>query len=254
MTSQMDQDPTTHFGFTEVPRQEKSARVAGVFHSVASRYDLMNDLMSFGLHRLWKQFTLLQTGVRRGQAVLDVASGTGDLVVGLSKQTGPTGQVVMTDINDSMLMRGRDRMLNEGRLAGIQYVQADAESLPFRDEIFDCVSIAFGLRNVTDKSRALASMYRVLKPGGRLLVLEFSTPVLPLLQGLYDRYSFSLIPRLGEWICGDGASYQYLVESIRRHPDQATLAEMMQTVGFEAVRWHNLSGGIVALHKGFRLA
>lgn len=247
-----DKQNTTDFGFTDVPVNEKSQRVASVFHAVANRYDLMNDFMSFGLHRLWKRFTLLQSGVRAGQRVLDVASGTGDLVFGFAKQVGESGQVVMTDINESMLFRGRERLLNQGIFSKVSYAQADAENLPFKSESFDCVSIAFGLRNVTDKSRALASMYRVLKPGGRLLVLEFSKPVLPFLQQLYDRYSFNIIPRLGEWICQDGASYQYLVESIRRHPDQAGLAELMKVAGFEDVKWHNLAGGIVALHKGFR--
>lgn len=252
MTGKNNQKINTDFGFSDIPAHEKSGRVAGVFHAVAGRYDLMNDLMSFGLHRLWKKFTLLQSAVRPGHRVLDVASGTGDLVPGFQRLVGATGQVVMTDINESMLFRGRDRMINRGLISNISWVQADAENLPFADESFDCVSIAFGLRNVTDKSRALAAMHRVLKPGGRLLVLEFSSPVLPFLKTLYDRYSFQVIPRLGEWICGDGPSYQYLVESIRRHPDQPTLAGMMRDVGFENVDWNNLTGGIVALHRGFR--
>lgn len=252
MSGQTDKKQTTDFGFDEIPASLKADRVAGVFHAVADRYDLMNDLMSFGLHRLWKQFTLSQSGVRKGHWVLDVASGTGDLATGFLRRTGEKGRVVMTDINESMLMRGRDRMLNAGHLAGVSWVQADAENLPFVSERFDCVSIAFGLRNVTDKAKALASFYRVLKPGGRLLVLEFSKPVLPMLQWLYDRYSFGVIPRLGEWITGDRPSYQYLVESIRRHPPQADLAEMMRNAGFQDVTWHNLTGGIVALHKGFR--
>ncbi len=244
--------PNTHFGFSEVPVLEKARRVAEVFHAVAGKYDLMNDLMSFGMHRLWKRFTLSQSGVRAGQRVLDVAGGTGDLAAGFLSRVGATGEVYLSDINEKMLQRGRERMLNAGHAGNIFYVQADAENLPFKDQYFDCVSIGFGLRNVTDKQKALREMYRVLTPGGRLLVLEFSKPVLPWLAKWYDAYSFNVIPRLGEWVCGDAASYQYLVESIRMHPDQHTLKNMMEKAGFASVDWYNLTGGIVALHKGFR--
>jgi len=244
----------THFGFSEIPFSEKAERVASIFRNVASKYDLMNDLMSFGLHRAWKHFTLSQSGVREGHRVLDVAGGTGDLSLGFLKRVGDTGQVVLSDINEKMLQRGRERLLNKGFLTNVRFVQADAEALPFHDAEFDCVSIAFGLRNVTHKEKALQSIYRVLKPGGKFLLLEFSKPVLSFLEKLYDKYSFSVIPRLGEWICKDRASYQYLVESIRMHPDQSTLKNMMEQAGFENVSWHNLSGGIVALHTGFRYA
>ena len=245
-------DNTTHFGFKTVPLQEKANRVADVFHSVASQYDVMNDLMSFGLHRLWKRFTLGQSNVRSGQRVLDLAGGTGDLAKAFTKKVGAEGFVVLADINAEMLKCGRERLRDAGIVSNITYVQADAENLPFPDNHFDCITIAFGLRNVTCKEEALRSMYRVLKPGGRLLVLEFSKPVLPLLNTLYDKYSFHVIPKLGEWVCGDGESYQYLVESIRMHPDQATLKGMMETAGFFDVNYFNLTGGIVALHKGFK--
>lgn len=248
MTEQHD----THFGFQQIPRTEKTKRVADVFHSVAEKYDLMNDLMSFGLHRCWKKFTLSQSNLRPGQKALDVAGGTGDLTLGFLKQVGPSGHVILSDINEKMLQQGRARLINKGFLSNVEFVQADAESLPFPDESFHCVSIAFGLRNVTNKEQALRSMYRVLKPGGKLLVLEFSQPVLPLLEKIYHHYSFKIIPKLGEWIAKDHDSYQYLVESIRMHPDQSTLANMIKEAGFEDVRWHNLSGGIVALHTGFR--
>lgn len=252
MTDPKPDKSTTHFGFTEVPIHEKAARVADVFHSVAHKYDLMNDVMSFGLHRLWKQFTLNQSGVRTGQQVLDIAGGTGDLAKAFAKKVGPKGQVILSDINEKMLQQGRNRLLDEGIVGNVDYVQANAEELPFKDDYFDCISIAFGLRNVTDKAAALKSMYRVLKPGGKLLVLEFSKPVLPLLNTLYDQYSFKIIPKLGAWITGDAPSYQYLVESIRMHPDQEQLKKMMQECGFDDVKYHNLTGGIVALHKGFK--
>lgn len=245
-------DDKTHFGFTEIPVQEKSRRVADVFHSVANKYDLMNDVMSLGMHRLWKRFTISQTQARPGQVILDVAGGTGDLTRELAKKVGKSGLVVLSDINEKMLQRGRERLINEGIVGNVEYIQADAESLPFADNFFDCITIAFGLRNVTDKSAALRSMYRILKPGGKLLVLEFSKPVLPLLSTIYDKYSFHLIPKLGAWISGDEASYQYLVESIRMHPDQEALKKLMVESGFEDVTYHNLSGGIVALHKGFK--
>lgn len=243
---------TTHFGFTEVPIQEKAKRVADVFHHVASQYDLMNDLMSFGLHRLWKRFTIAESHVRPGQHILDVAGGTGDLTREFSKLTGKHGFVILADINEKMLQQGRDRLIDLGMIGNIGYVQADAEALPFPDNHFDCVSIAFGLRNVTDKMKALSSIYRVLKPGGKILILEFSKPILPLLNSLYDMYSFKVIPKLGRWVTKDALSYQYLVESIRMHPDQATLKKMMLECEFEDVSFHNLTGGIVALHKGFK--
>jgi len=248
----MTKKQTTHFGFNEVPIQEKVERVGQVFSSVANKYDLMNDLMSFGLHRLWKRFTISQSGVRAGQRVLDVAGGSGDLTRAFAKKVGPSGLVILTDINDNMLSQGRERLLNAGHVNNVEYVLADAENLPFPDNYFDCLSIAFGLRNVTDKAAALDSMYRVLKPGGKVLVLEFSKPAIAGLGKIYDLYSFNVIPKLGEWICNDKASYQYLVESIRMHPDQEQLKALMQESGFEDVEYHNLTGGIVALHKGFK--
>lgn len=242
----------THFGFAKVPVQEKADRVRDVFHSVASKYDVMNDLMSFGLHRRWKRFTVGESGVRKGQCILDIAGGTGDLAYEFSKLTGNTGFVVLADINEKMLQKGRERLVDRGRVAHVGYVQADAEALPFPDNYFDCVSIAFGLRNVTDKMNAMRSMYRVLKPGGKCLILEFSKPVLPLLNSLYDTYSFNIIPKLGKWICNDAESYHYLVESIRMHPDQEALKNMLLECEFEDVTFHNLTGGIVALHKGYK--
>lgn len=252
MNNSSPENKTTHFGFTEVPLHEKSQRVEAVFHSVANKYDLMNDLMSIGMHRLWKRFTIGQANVRPGNVVLDIAGGTGDLARTFTKQVGKHGLVVLADINDKMLIQGRERLLNDGIVSHVSYVQADAEALPFPDNHFDCITIAFGLRNVTDKDAALRSMYRVLKPGGKALILEFSKPVIPLLTTIYDKYSFHIIPKLGEWICGDAASYQYLVESIRMHPDQNTLQSMMDKAGFEDTLYHNLTGGIVALHKGFK--
>jgi demethylmenaquinone methyltransferase/2-methoxy-6-polyprenyl-1,4-benzoquinol methylase len=245
-------DRTTHFGYREVPEAEKPRLVGDVFHSVASKYDLMNDLMSFGVHRLWKQFAVAQSGVRRGQRVLDVAGGSGDLAARFARIVGSGGQVVLSDINDSMLEVGRARLADRGIAGNVEFVQADAENLPFPDNHFDCISIAFGLRNVTHIDRALASMYRVLKPAGRMLVLEFSRPVLPGLNRLYDAYSFNVLPRLGQLVANDAASYRYLAESIRKHPDQETLKQMMGTAGFERVHYFNLTGGIVALHKGYK--
>ncbi len=244
---------TTHFGFKQVPEEEKVERVADVFHSVATRYDLMNDVMSFGIHRMWKHFALRQTALRAGQSALDLAGGTGDLAIKLSKQVGSEGSVVLADINGAMLNQGRSRLLDHGIAGNVEYVQADAERLPFKDNQFHCVTMAFGLRNVTNKNKALAECFRVLKPAGRLLVLEFSKPVLKPLAKFYDLYSFKLIPKLGQWITGDQNSYQYLVESIRMHPDQETLMSMMQAEGFGCTQYHNLSGGIVALHKGFKV-
>lgn len=243
---------TTHFGFTEVPTHEKSKRVADVFHSVAQKYDLMNDIMSLGLHRLWKHFTIHQSHIRSGQNVLDIAGGTGDLTKEFALKVGPKGLIVLADINEKMLAQGRNRLIDQGIVGNIVYVQADAENLPFPTNYFDCISIAFGLRNVTDKIAALNSMYRVLKPGGKLLVLEFSKPILPILNSIYDTYSFKIIPKIGAWITGDEHSYQYLVESIRMHPDQENLKTMMQECGFEDIEYHNLTGGIVALHKGHK--
>jgi len=241
---------TVDFGYEKVAPEQKAARVRGVFDSVAGKYDLMNDLMSGGLHRLWKRFALGQTGLRPGQRALDVASGTGDLGTGLARQVGRDGLAVLTDINVEMLSRGRDRLIDRGIAGQVEFVIANAECLPFADRSFDCVTIGFGLRNVTDKPAALASMRRVLKPGGRLLVLEFSKPTLALLKPAYDAYSFGVLPRLGSIIAGDAASYRYLAESIRMHPDQATLAAMMREARFDEARWNNLAGGIVALHVG----
>lgn len=243
---------TTHFGFEEVAWTEKAKRVRGVFDSVAPKYDLMNDLMSAGLHRLWKQFTLSQTQLRPGQCALDVAGGTGDIARGLLQQVGERGLVVLSDINGAMLAQGRDRSIDLGVLRGIDYVQANAECLPFADDSFDCITIAFGLRNVTDKPAALASMRRVLRPGGQLLVLEFSQPTVPALKPVYDAYSFKVLPALGRLVAGDAESYRYLAESIRKHPDQETLLALLRDAGLEDCRYHNLSGGIVALHRGFK--
>ena len=246
-------DPqTTDFGFAVVRKEEKAQRVRAVFDSVAGRYDVMNDLMSWGSHRLWKRFALSLTGLRVGGRALDVAGGTGDLAVGLAKQVGRSGLVMLTDINAAMLEAGRDRLINAGLVGNVLCAQADAERLPFADESFDCVTIAFGLRNVTDKPRALASMRRVLKGGGQLLVLEFSKPASTALESAYDAYSFRLLPLLGRVVAGDEDSYRYLAESIRRHPDQEALLAMMRAAGLEDCRYHNLMGGIVAVHRGYR--
>ena len=246
-------EKTTHFGYQTVPESEKVHKVAGVFDSVASRYDLMNDLMSMGIHRLWKRYAIELAGVRVGQQVLDLAGGTGDLAARFSRLVGKDGSVILGDINDNMLKVGRDRLLDKGLVGNLHYVQANAEVLPFPDNHFNCITIAFGLRNVTNKERALADMHRILKPGGRLLVLEFSTPILPGLKPLYDLYSFSVLPAVGKLVTKDADSYRYLAESIRMHPDQQTLKAMMETVGFERCDYHNLSGGIVALHRGYKL-
>jgi demethylmenaquinone methyltransferase/2-methoxy-6-polyprenyl-1,4-benzoquinol methylase len=244
---------TTDFGFKRISVGDKTRRVAQVFSSVARRYDLMNDLMSFGLHRLWKRFAVAMAGIRPGDRVLDLAGGTGDLAALMVERVGAHGCVVLADINPDMLQRGRDRLLNRGTVSGLAYVQANAETLPFEDNAFDVLTLAFGLRNVTDKDRALAAMYRVLRPGGAAVILEFSHVVLPLLRSLYDRYSFSVLPQLGALVAGDGDSYRYLVESIRTFPRQAELAQMMVAAGFGEVRWNNLSAGIVALHRGYKL-
>jgi demethylmenaquinone methyltransferase/2-methoxy-6-polyprenyl-1,4-benzoquinol methylase len=239
----------TQFGFQQIDESEKARRVAGVFSSVASRYDVMNDLMSGGLHRLWKAFTVAQSGVRPGQRVLDVAGGSGDLARAFAKRTGPTGEVWLTDINREMLEAGRDRSLDGGRL--LPTVQCDGERLPFRSNYFDCVSVGFGLRNMTRKENALAEMQRVLKPGGRLLVLEFSKVRAPLARA-YDWYSFNVLPWLGQKVAGDADSYRYLAESIRVHPDQQTLAGMLEQAGLEQVEYFNLAAGVVALHRGYK--
>lgn len=245
-------DDNTHFGFQSVPASEKARRVRGVFDSVASRYDLMNDLMSGGLHRLWKRHTIREAAVRRGQRVLDLAGGTGDLAKAFAAQVGDSGEVVLADINASMLNEARRRLVDAGVAGNLTIAQVDAENLPFSDNSFDLVTIAFGLRNVTDKDAALASMLRVLKPGGKLLILEFSKPH-EALQPAYDTYSFKVLPLLGKLVANDDASYQYLAESIRMHPDQETLLTMMNAAGFERSRYQNLTGGIVALHSGFKL-
>lgn len=245
-------DPAkTDFGFEEVPVAEKAQRVGRVFDSVASKYDLMNDLMSLGIHRLWKMLVLENSGVRLGSRVLDIAGGTGDLSIGLAKRVGAEGQVVLSDINGSMLRIGRDRVLDKG-MSNIVTAQADAECLPFADNSFDFVSIAFGLRNVTRKEEAMKSVLRVLKPGGRFVVLEFSHPISPALSKVYDLYSFNVLPNLGKLITGDADSYRYLAESIRKHPAQEPLAQMMRDAGFERVDYTNLSAGIVAIHSGHK--
>jgi len=241
---------TTHFGFETVDEKDKAKRVAGVFTSVASKYDIMNDLMSVGLHRIWKRFAVGVSGVRTGQRVLDVAGGSADLSRLFLKAVGSSGQVVLTDINNAMLRVGRDRLLDEGIATPV--AQCDAEFLPFPDNYFDCVSIAFGLRNVTHKDAALREMKRVLKPGGRVIVLEFSKVVKPL-EKVYDLYSFKLLPKMGQLIAGDAESYQYLAESIRMHPGQEELKQMMIEAGLERVEYFNLTGGVVAVHKGYKL-
>jgi demethylmenaquinone methyltransferase/2-methoxy-6-polyprenyl-1,4-benzoquinol methylase len=243
---------TTDFGYETVPRQEKAQRVKDVFDSVASRYDVMNDLMSGGLHRLWKRFTISQAAIRRGQSVLDLAGGTGDLAKAFAGQVGSSGHVVLADINASMLQEGRRRLVDAGVAGNLSIAQVDAENLPFADASFNCITIAFGLRNVTDKAAALASMLRVLKPGGKAMILEFSEPSAAL-KPLYDLYSFKVLPMIGKLVANDESSYQYLAESIRMHPNQDTLRDMMADAGFERCRYHNLAGGIVALHIGYRI-
>ncbi|MDQ2696010.1 MAG: bifunctional demethylmenaquinone methyltransferase/2-methoxy-6-polyprenyl-1,4-benzoquinol methylase UbiE [Pseudomonadota bacterium] len=247
----MDND-TTHFGYRQVAASEKAGKVAEVFTSVADRYDLMNDLLSFGVHRLWKRFALDLARVRPGERVLDLAGGTGDLAARLADQVGETGQVVLADINAAMLAHGRRRLVDAGIAGNVAYVQADAEALPFPDNAFDCVTMAFGLRNVTRKEAALSAIQRVLRPAGRVLVLEFSRPVAPGLKPLYDLYSFTALPLLGRLVANDAASYRYLAESIRMHPDQDALRGMMEQAGLERCEYFNLSGGIVALHRGWK--
>ena len=244
--------PTTHFGYETVPLADKAQRVRGVFDSVASNYDLMNDLMSGGLHRLWKRYTIDQAAVRPGQQVLDLAGGTGDLARRFASIVGKDGHVTLADINHSMLAEGRRRLVDAGVAGNLSIAQVNAEELPFASSTFDCITIAFGLRNVTDKEAALKSMHRVLKPGGKLLVLEFSKPA-ETLKPIYDLYSFKILPTIGKLIANDEDSYRYLAESIRMHPDQETLKGMMEEAGFERCRFHNLTGGIVALHVGYRI-
>lgn len=245
-------DKTTHFGYRTVDTQEKADLVRGVFDSVASRYDLMNDLMSGGLHRLWKRYTIGQAAVRPGDVVLDLAGGTGDLARAFAKQVGPDGHVVLADINAAMLEQGRRRLVDAGIAGNVSITQVDAQNLPFADGTFDCITMAFGLRNVTDKDAALRSMYGTLKPGGKAMILEFSEPA-KAIKPAYDLYSFKVLPALGKLVARDEGSYQYLAESIRVHPDQETLKKMMEDAGFERCQYHNLAAGIVALHVGYRI-
>lgn len=249
---QSNNSKTTHFGFKEVPENEKQNLVGNVFRSVADKYDIMNDAMSLGVHRAWKWFAIAQSGVRTGHKVLDLATGSGDLSRKFAEKVGAIGQVIVTDINEAMLEQGRIRLTNEGLVGNIQYAQVNAEQLPFAEDQFDCISISFGLRNVTNKEQALQSIYRCLKPGGKLLILEFSQPTSELLRKIYDGYSFNVIPKLGELIADDKESYQYLVESIRQHPPQEELKAMMLEAGFDKVKYHNLTGGVVALHLGYK--
>ncbi len=247
-----DQKNTTHFGFQSVAWDEKEKKVGAVFQSVANNYDLMNDLMSLGIHRLWKRFTIELSRVRVGQVVLDLAGGSGDLSRLLCQKVGPTGQVVLADINAAMLAVGRNRLLDQGLHDSINYVQANAQSLPFAENSFHCITMGFGLRNVTDKEAALNSMFRVCKPGGKIMILEFSTPTLPGLKPAYDWYSFNILPKMGQLFAQDATSYQYLAESIRMHPSQDDLKAMIERVGFEDCHYHNLNGGIVALHIAYK--
>lgn len=251
--SSEDKSGFTHFGYEQVAVADKQKRVAGVFTSVAAKYDVMNDLMSMGIHRLWKRFAIDLAGVRAGERILDVAGGTGDLTREFARLVGPKGLVVLSDINAAMLGEGRRRLMDKG-VVGVPVAQANAEKLPFHENSFDCITIGFGLRNVTDKAAALRSMTRCLKPGGRLLVLEFSKPTSAALAQLYDQYSFKLLPLMGRLVANDADSYRYLAESIRMHPDQQTLKGMMEEAGLERVQVYNLTGGIVAVHRGFRLS
>jgi len=248
----MTDQKTTHFGYETVDVNDKAKRVRGVFDSVASNYDLMNDIMSMGVHRIWKRFAVELAGIRAGHKILDLASGTGDLAARFSGLVGPDGQVIMSDINAAMLNEGRKRMLDDGLVGNVQYAQINAQELPFANNTFDCISIGFGLRNVTDKQAALDSMYNAIKPGGRVMILEFSHPTTKPLQSLYDLYSFKLLPMMGKFVAKDEDSYRYLAESIRMHPDQETLKDMLVQAGFEDCDYHNLTGGIVAVHRGFK--
>lgn len=245
-----DQEKTTDFGFEKVSTSQKTEKVAGVFHSVADKYDIMNDLMSLGIHRLWKKQAISMLQLKEGMQVLDLAGGTGDLTAKISQHIGDNGRVVLSDINSSMLTVGKRKLLDKGIFNNVDFVEANAEALPFEDNTFDRIIIGFGLRNVTDKLAALKSMYRTLKPGGQCLVLEFSTPTVAPVKKLYDFYSFTILPKIGKWVANDEDSYRYLAESIRVHPPQEKLAELMQGAGFEDVRYYNLSAGIVAIHQG----
>lgn len=242
----------THFGYKQVDTEKKAEHVAEVFHSVANKYDIMNDLMSFGLHRLWKTFAVDICNIRPGNIILDVAGGTGDLAIKMAEKAGKKGQVILSDINSSMLKEGRDKVIDSGFFDNIQVCQLDAENLPFPDNYFDCITIGFGLRNVTNKDAALRSFYRCLKPGGRAVILEFSHLNSDVLKTLYDSYSFRILPKLGKMVTDDEDSYQYLAESIRMHPAQDELKQMMQDAGFERCDYHNLNSGIVAVHKGYK--
>ncbi|PID33928.1 MAG: bifunctional demethylmenaquinone methyltransferase/2-methoxy-6-polyprenyl-1,4-benzoquinol methylase UbiE [Thiotrichales bacterium] len=253
MSKQQDDiKETTHFGYEQVAVTDKANKVADVFHSVADKYDIMNDLMSAGIHRLWKRYTIEHSGAKKGDTILDLAGGTGDLASKFTRIVGADGLVTLSDINGSMLSNGRERLTNMGIAGNIEYVQANAECLPFADNKYDLITIAFGLRNVTDKDAALKSMYRVLKPGGKLMILEFSKPVVPGLSAIYDQYSFKLLPLIGKIVANDEDSYRYLAESIRMHPDQETLKSMMDQAGFERTTYHNMTGGVVALHTGYK--
>ena len=243
---------TTHFGFQEVPIEEKARKVGAIFDSIADRYDLMNDVMSFGIHRLWRRFALKLSGVHRGQRVLDLAGGTGDFTARLARVVGPEGRLVLAEINGTMLLRGRARLMDGGIVENVEYVQADAECLPFPDDYFDCATIAFGLRNMTDQDAALASTCRVLKPGGSVIILEFSHPTFRRLRPLYDFWSFNVLPLMGRLIIGDGDGCRYLAQSIRVHPDQDELREMMGHAAFQRCEYFNLSGGVVAVHRGYK--
>lgn len=243
---------TTDFGFCKVAKNRKANLVSALFHSISTKYDLMNDIMSLGVHRIWKRFMVETSGVRRGQYVLDLAGGTGDLTAKFAKIVGKEGKVVLADINDSMLEIGRKKLRDLGIISNVIYVQTNAEVLPFSDNYFDCISISFGLRNFTDKDKALKSIFKVLKPGGRLLILEFSKPVFPVFAKVYDVYSFHVLPIIGQIIANNANSYCYLAESIRMHPDQDTLKTMMELIGFEQVSYINMTGGVVALHRGFK--
>jgi demethylmenaquinone methyltransferase / 2-methoxy-6-polyprenyl-1,4-benzoquinol methylase len=244
---------TTHFGFKRVAAEEKASMVRGVFDSVAEHYDIMNDLMSMGVHRIWKRIAVQLSNVRKGEKVLDLAGGTGDLTTLFEKRVGEEGNVVLADINAQMLRTGRNRLIDRGLIGNVQYTQVNAECLPFANESFDCVCIAFGLRNVTDKDAALRSMYRVLKPGGRAIVLEFSHPIDPITEKVYDFYSFNLLPKIGKWVAKDEDSYRYLAESIRMHPKQDELKSMMESAGFERCEYFNMTQGIVAVHRGYKI-
>ncbi|MPQ76715.1 bifunctional demethylmenaquinone methyltransferase/2-methoxy-6-polyprenyl-1,4-benzoquinol methylase UbiE [Hydrogenovibrio sp. JE_KL2] len=251
-TNSSQSERTIDFGFSKVPLEEKVKHVKGVFDSVAENYDLMNDVMSFGVHRLWKKHTIELSGIRPGKTVLDLAGGTGDLTKAFAKRVGKSGKVVLADINENMVRVGRDRLTNEGIIGNVEYAITNAEALTFPDNTFDLVTMAFGLRNVTNKDKALAEIYRVLKPGGQMMVLEFSKVTQPMMAKAYDFYSFNILPKMGKWIAKDEASYQYLAESIRMHPDQETLKQMMLDAGFDKAEYLNMSEGIVALHRGWK--